>query len=89
MPFGVDTMMIFAFLTDAVAATACEYTAGPFSMNAASSNIRIETAEIPRAAFGPEERAYILHPLKSSILSLFLDLNIDLVFFELVGSGDQ
>ena len=58
-------------------------------MNAASSNIKIETAEIPRAALGPDERAYTLHPLNNSILSLFLVLNIDLVFFSLLGSGDQ
>lgn len=35
-------------------------------MNPASSNISVDTAEIPRAEFSPDERAIIWHPLNIS-----------------------
>ena len=50
-------MTVFESGFDAMVAAAVAYTALEFSMNAASSSIRIDTAEIPRAAFSPDERA--------------------------------
>ena len=51
---------------EAMVAAAVEYTATPFSINAASSKINIDTADIPRAAFSPDDLATTLHPLNNS-----------------------
>ena len=62
---GVEISTILAWLTEAQAATAEEYTETPFWMNAASSKIKTDTAEIPREAFSPDERACTIQPLNN------------------------
>ena len=80
--------MVLLFGFDAIVADAVVYAATPSSMNAASSIRRTDTAEIPRAALGPDALAIILHPLNKSSCDFVFFTNMDSLFLSDFGSGE-